>query len=155
MKKSEENTKNKLEKLSESLGDFNIFDNKNSRKDNNKRVNSSSFKTSEVIALLLLTIIVSLIMGSLVTYKFAYNSGKKIDGELQEFIENYEYGNKIEPTPYLPLREGYMFTGWYKEPECLKKWDFENDKLPAVEYDEEGNPTEFIETKLYAGWQKI
>ena len=70
------------------------------------------------------------------------------------FIDNYEYGNKIEDTPYYPLREGYGFTGWYKEPECKNKWNFENDTLPIVEYDEEGNPTEYIETKLYAGWQK-
>ena len=70
------------------------------------------------------------------------------------FIDNYEYGNLIEDTPYYPLREGYTFTGWYKEPECKNKWNFEADTLPTVEYDEEGNPTEYIETKLYAGWQK-
>ena len=71
------------------------------------------------------------------------------------FVDNSDYGTTIKDTPYYPLREGYGFTGWYKEPECINKWDFENNTLPTVEYDEEGNPTEYIETKLYAGWQKV
>lgn len=87
MKKSEENTKSRIEKLSESLGEFNI-DKKNKQVNNNY---NSSFKTSEVIVLLLITVVVSLIMGGLVTYKLSYNSGKNIDSELQEFIKNYEY----------------------------------------------------------------
>ena len=85
---------------------------------------------------------------------FLFNYSNSPNGDIF-FIENYEYGNKIEPTPYLPLREGYMFTGWYKEADCKTKWNFEADTLPIVEYDEEGNAMEFIETKLYAGWQKI
>lgn len=58
--------------------------------------------------------------------------------------------NVIPPTPY---RKGYEFAGWYKEPECINKWDFENDIVPAKEYDENG---EYIlkETKLYAKWEK-
>ena len=71
------------------------------------------------------------------------------------FVDNSNYGATIKDTPYYPLREGYEFTGWYKESECINKWDFEKDTLPIVEYDKEGNATEYIETKLYAGWQKI
>ena len=58
--------------------------------------------------------------------------------------------NVIPPTPY---RKGYTFTGWYKEEQCINKWDFEKDIIPAKEYDEEGN---YInkETKIYAGWEK-
>ena len=58
--------------------------------------------------------------------------------------------NVIPPTPY---RKGYEFAGWYKEPECINKWDFENDIVPAKEYEENG---EYIlkETKLYAKWEK-
>ena len=71
------------------------------------------------------------------------------------FVDNSDYGTTIKDTPYYPLREGFAFTGWYKETKCLNKWDFDNDTLPIVEYDESGNVTEYIETKLYAGWQKI
>jgi len=85
---------------------------------------------------------------------FLFNYSNSPNGDIF-FIENYEYGNKIEPTPYLPLREGYMFTGWYKEADCKTKWNFETDTLPIVEYDKDGSPTKFVETKLYAGWQKI
>ena len=44
------------------------------------------------------------------------------------FINNFEYGGKIEDTPYEPLRAGYAFEGWYKEAECINAWDFEEDK---------------------------
>ena len=69
------------------------------------------------------------------------------------FINNFEYGSLVETTPYEPLREGYTFEGWYKEPECLNKWNFEADKLPEAEYDENGILI-FQETKLYAKWTK-
>ena len=69
------------------------------------------------------------------------------------FINDFQYGGKIEDTPYEPMREGYTFDGWYREPECRTEWDFEKDTLPEAEYDEDGSP-EFTETKLYAKWLK-
>ena len=70
------------------------------------------------------------------------------------FVDNSEYGGTIRNTPYNPIRNGYKFTGWFKETECINKWNFDTDTLPIVDLDEEGNVAEFIETKLYAGWQK-
>lgn len=70
------------------------------------------------------------------------------------YINDFARGGKIEDTPYEPRREGYTFGGWYKEPECVNKWDFETDKLPEARYDEEGYITDFVETKLYAAWIK-
>ena len=46
-----------------------------------------------------------------------------------------------------------FFYGWYKEPECVNLWDFEIDRLPKAQYDEEGTET-YQETKLYAKWIK-
>ena len=46
------------------------------------------------------------------------------------FVDNYEYGDKIENPPYEPVREGYTFDGWYKEAECNNKWNFDEDRLP-------------------------
>ncbi len=69
------------------------------------------------------------------------------------FINDFERGGLIEPTPYEPQRKGYRFAGWYHEPECVNAWDFERDRLPVAEYDEAGN-LKFIETKLYAKWEK-
>jgi len=51
------------------------------------------------------------------------------------------YGDLIE-EPVPPTREGYTFTGWYRDNACLVPWDIETD---TVETD----------TTLYAGWEKI
>ena len=71
------------------------------------------------------------------------------------FVDNSDYGCVIKNTPYNPIRDGYEFIGWFKEAECVNKWKFDTDTLPTVDIDENGNVTEFIETKLYAGWRKI
>ena len=68
------------------------------------------------------------------------------------FINNFEGEGLIEDTPYEPIRKGYTFAGWYKEPECENIWNFEEDRLPKFEYDSEGYITNFVETKLYAKW---
>lgn len=41
----------------------------------------------------------------------------------------------------VPVKEGWVFTGWYSDPACTQKWDLENDTVT-------GSMT------LYAGWQK-
>lgn len=46
-----------------------------------------------------------------------------------------------EPDASGMNRDGYEFTGWYKDADCTEKWDFVSDRV--VE-----------NTKLYAGWEK-
>lgn len=71
------------------------------------------------------------------------------------FIDDCDYGGKIEYIPAEPTRDGYTFGGWYKEAECQNKWDFATDTLPEelTETNEDGE-TEIVyqETKLYAKW---
>ncbi|HEY8389363.1 MAG TPA: InlB B-repeat-containing protein [Clostridia bacterium] len=62
------------------------------------------------------------------------------------WLDNLEDGEKISFIPEEPIREGYVFAGWYKEPECINKWDFENDIIYASKDD-------FYENKLYAKWE--
>ena len=51
------------------------------------------------------------------------------------------YGDHVDlPDP--PTREGYVFTGWYAEENCVNVWDMEN-------YIVNDNLT------LYAGWEKV
>lgn len=69
------------------------------------------------------------------------------------YIDNDSYGETIDRPPYEPTREGYIFAGWYKEPECVNAWNFDSDTLPAKQPDADGN-TLYQETKLYAKWQK-
>lgn len=79
MKRKEEITANNIERLSKSL-DIKV----------NKRKNMPTFKTKEVVFLLVLTSIIALTMGGLVTYNVALK-GERVDEELQDFIENYDY----------------------------------------------------------------
>ena len=69
------------------------------------------------------------------------------------FIDDFEYGETVENTPYEPLRDGYIFDGWYKESACVNAWDFETDTLPQALYNEEEQEI-YQETKLYAKWIK-
>ena len=51
------------------------------------------------------------------------------------------YGELLElPDP--PTREGYTFTGWYKDYACYEPWNTEIDTIQS-------------EMTLYAGWEKI
>lgn len=45
-----------------------------------------------------------------------------------------------KPTP--PTRDGYEFTGWYKEPETTTEWKFNTDTIAG-------------HTTLYAGWEEL
>jgi len=69
------------------------------------------------------------------------------------WIDDVEYGEKIEFIPPNPVRNGYNFGGWYKETECLNLWNFEADTLPEQLLDEEGKIV-YQETALYAKWTK-
>ena len=55
--------------------------------------------------------------------------------------QNAMYGQTLE-LPEPPTREGYTFTGWYKDFGCYEPWNVETD---TVETD----------MTLYAGWEKI
>jgi len=81
-------TTKKLNKLEEIIGSL-------SPKENTpKKSKSGVFKTSEVIILLFITLIVSFIIGGITSYKFGPINGQKVDDELAEFIKNYEYITK-------------------------------------------------------------
>lgn len=55
--------------------------------------------------------------------------------------QNQMYGELLElPAP--PTREGYTFTGWYKDYVCDELWNVEEDTIET-------------DITLYAGWEKI
>ena len=74
------------------------------------------------------------------------------DNKTVFFVDDCD-GTIVNVTPPNPYREGYEFIGWYKEAECLNRWDFDKDIVPSKEYDEEGNYL-LKETRLYAKWEK-
>lgn len=67
------------------------------------------------------------------------------------WIDNLDYGTKIEYVPEDPVRDGYEFGGWYKEPECVTEWNFKEDTLPEQAVTDEGDEL-YQETRLYAKW---
>ncbi len=83
-----------------------------------------------------------------VSYFYNYDNSDTINFKIF-FIDDLD-GETIKNIPPNPLREEYEFTGWYKEKECLNKWDFENNIVPSKIYDEDGNYI-YKETILYAG----
>lgn len=74
------------------------------------------------------------------------------DNKTTFFVDDCD-GTVVNVLPPNPYRKGYEFKGWYEEPECINKWDFENDIVPTKEYDENGKYI-LKETKLYAKWEE-
>ena len=64
----------------------------------------------------------------------------KASGDLPEGMTPKEYGELLE-EPVPPTREGYVFTGWYKDYSCYELWDMENDTIQE-------------DITLFAGWEK-
>ncbi len=54
---------------------------------------------------------------------------------------NQMYGEKLE-LPEPPTREGYAFTGWYRDPACDLPWVVEVDTVQES-------------VTLYAGWEAV
>ncbi len=68
------------------------------------------------------------------------------------WVDDYSLST-IEFIPPEPQRDGYKFDGWYKEMECLNKWDFSVDvtgKKIVLEHNENHDVYEGI--YLYAKW---
>ncbi len=90
------------------------------------------------------------IMPANVSYKWNYegapNSG-------YYWIDDYD-NELIVYIPVNPVREGYRFIGWYKEPECINQWNFNVDIVPAKLYNSD-NEYQYHETILYAKWEKL
>lgn len=64
---------------------------------------------------------------------------KPNNGDADQMIEVDK--DKQIPRPADPVRDGYTFTGWYKDPGCLSPWSFETETVTA-------------NVILYAGWKQ-
>ncbi len=68
-----------------------------------------------------------------------------MDGDEVYFIDHYEEGEIID-KPSDPMKEGFQFMGWFKEPECIKE---------CYEKEAYSNPENLITVKYYAFWKPL
>lgn len=87
--------------------------------------------------------------GKIANVSYYYNYDK--DGYKTYYIDDVD-GETLKNIPPLPIREGYQFDGWYKEAECINKWDFSKDLISKKTFDEDGNYI-YNEIILYAKWR--
>lgn len=69
---------------------------------------------------------------------FAVNFDSKGGSDVPSLSLNY--GQVIGEHPS-PSREGYVFTGWYRDSACFEPWDVQHDPIES-------------DMTLYAGWEK-
>ena len=97
--------------------------------------------------------------------QFMYNYDEA-PNEGYYWIDDIDDGEKIEIIPPDPEREGYVFSGWYCEPECENEWDFNTEiHKPVLKSGEPYNyktnefyigdkyPEDYV-TYVYAKWDK-
>lgn len=81
-------------------------------------------------------------------------------------LDDYDNELILYPPQSFPVRSGYVFAGWYKEKECVNRWNFETNVVPPkqyVEFEDVGSNGEpytatnqvLVMTQLFAKWEKI
>ena len=97
-----------------------------------------SVKTLDIVIVLCVLAIVLFVAVDLqspgFTVSFDPNGGSDVPAQTQM------YGEALR-LPQPPTREGYSFTGWYKDPACFEPWNTEEDSIQSA-------------LTLYAGWEK-
>ena len=92
---------------------------------------------SSVVALSLLLCI--LLSGCNQT-PYTVNFDGNYPGSVEYPSATVNHGKKVTP-PADPVREGYVFLGWYADAGLTQRWDMEKDKVQS-------------DVTLYAGWDK-
>ncbi len=105
-------------------------------------------------------------------YDYLVEADLQFQSYLNRLIGNISYLNNYEGSPnegYYwvdsydesivtfippePQRAGYIFDGWYKEEECINRWDFEKDTTgKEIKLSSFSESTKYEITYLYAKW---
>lgn len=100
------------------------------------KVNMSVKSANIMVAVLTAVLVIAavfIINHSGFTVKFDTNGGSHMDSVKVMHSE-------LVTVSQDPVKEGFVFSGWYTDRDCTNKWDIENDPVS-------GSMT------LYAGWQ--
>ena len=76
-----------------------------------------------------------------VTFDLQYTP-EGADDSVYSTVEDITYNNPVSAPATDPVREGYEFGGWYRQPECTTEWKFNIDRVEK-------------DTTLYAKWTKL
>ena len=52
-----------------------------------------------------------------------------VDNNVYETLQDVLYNSLIDEPVNAPEKEGYVFTGWYKDVNCTSKWNFTKDRV--------------------------
>ncbi len=97
-----------------------------------------SVKTANILVLILASaLLVSIFV---LTQNNGFTVSFDTDGGSQVESVKVYYGDTVA-EPETPVKEGYIFTGWYLDRAATEEWSFETD-------------TAQNSMTLYAGWQK-
>ena len=98
-----------------------------------------SVKTLDKIIVFGIAAIVALVLYGVANngYVITFDSKGGSDVPSQDAM----YADYVQ-EPEAPTREGYVFTGWYSDENCVYLWDMENGQISQS-------------MTLYAGWEKI
>lgn len=97
-----------------------------------------SVKTLDTIIIACILVIVVLLAIDLQNPGFTITFDSK--GGTDVAPQNRMYGELLT-APEPPTREGYTFTGWYRDSACYELWNTETDTIQQ-------------DMTLYAGWEK-
>lgn len=96
-----------------------------------------SVRALDIIIVACIVVIVVILAAELQNPGFTITFDSK--GGTDVPAQNQMYGQLLE-EPEPPTREGYLFTGWYRDYACYEPWNVETDTI-------QGSMT------LYAGWE--
>lgn len=86
------------------------------------------------IGLLAALFVIVLLLADGFTVTFDAQGGSDVPA-----VSELEYGDPLPPVD-APSREGYVFTGWYRDPDCSVPWQARTDTVTE-------------DVTLYAGWE--
>ena len=97
-----------------------------------------SVKTANILVAVLIVALISVtafvVTHNGFTIKFDTDGGSQIESVKAMYSDVLTVSEE-------PVKEGYVFTGWYTDRDCTQRWDMEKDTVT-------GSMT------LYAGWEK-
>ena len=126
------------DKPSEQIHEENAAENETPRFRGLYRYVHISVKALDIIIIVCIAVIILVTALSMKDRGFVVNFDSRGGSDVAAI--KYQYGDFVAPAEE-PVREGYSFSGWYKDPNCQEPWISDEDTVTGA-------------FTLYAGWEK-